>query len=381
MKTLGETTALLHRVASLATGLTDRDLRTVLGWMGGILRDLEKLHRDGRWHGEVSPDAVRVRGDRARLDPPGCSPCPAEFRDPDAERLRHKASVPDPACEARQDVYGVGALLYFVLENGPPPCGALSVLTRPAPPALAWVVARAMVPGDGRYPTARAMRDDLEHLLRAGRGAPLAEVTPESLPSHDGGELPRPRRLVPYRKAVKRERRATFALVVCAVVAMLIFSVAWMTAGDGEAAEESETPVVEAAKRLPTLPVLLAEWRTRLSRRLAPAGEVLDAAGVPILVVSDVALPHDLGWVRHPGARLARDVGAAIDRGASPAEVRDLLREGAAGTTVPAALRVRPGEAPGTLSVTLDYRGLRLEGVATDARKPGPRLRLGPPFR
>jgi hypothetical protein len=365
MKTLRETTALLHRTASPVHGLQDQDLRRILRWLSGVLRDLERLHSDRRWHGEIGPDVVRVRGEKARLDPPGRASCPVEFRDPEAERLRHKVSVPDPACEARQDVYGVGALLYFVLENGAPPCGSLSVLTRSAPPAFAWIVGRALSGGTGRYPGASAMRDDLEHLLRAGKGRTLEEVEPESLPSHDGGELPRMKTLVPYRKAVKRERRTTLALVVSAGVAMLVLSVAWAMADRGSAGGKSETAIVEAPKALPTLPVLLGEWRERLSKRLAPAGESFDALDVPLLVVSDVPVARDLGWVRYPGPRLARDVRVAIDGGAEPGEVRDLLREGAGESTVPAALRVRAGPRPGTLSVSLDYRGLRYEGIAT----------------
>ena len=140
MKTLRETTALLHRTVSPSESLPAEDLRRVLRWLSDVAGDLEKIHREGRDHGALGPDVVRVRGDRARLDRPGRIPAPIEFRDPETERLRHKASVPDPRLEARQDVYGLGALLYFALENGAPPCVPCpaSRVPRPRPSAGSW---------------------------------------------------------------------------------------------------------------------------------------------------------------------------------------------------------------------------------------------------
>jgi hypothetical protein len=334
----------------------------VLRWTIDLARDLERLHREGRWHGAVGPDVVRIRGDRARLEPPGRTPAPVEYRDPEAERLRHKAGLPDPACEARQDVYGLGALLYSTLENGAPPCGSMSALTRPAPEALAWIVGRALAEGNGRYPTAAAMREDLERLLRELRGDAEMKTSPEVLPSFTGGALPAPRRLTPYRVAAKRERRGTVVLVALALIAFGIFAVAWRASDHDRPSPAAEASASPGAT--PTLPALLETWRERLSERLAAAGEHLDPLEVPLLVISDVPVPRDLGWSRHPSPRLAQDVRAAYDRGATPTEIRDLLEERAGDTTVPAALRVREGAGPDRCEVVLDYRGLRFTGVA-----------------
>jgi len=362
MKTLRETTALLHRTVSPSESLPAEDLRRVLRWLSDVAGDLEKIHREGRDHGALGPDVVRVRGDRARLDRPGRIPAPIEFRDPETERLRHKASVPDPRLEARQDVYGLGALLYFALENGAPPCGSMSGLTRPAPEALGWIVGRALAEGNGRYPTAAAMREDLDRLRRELKGNDALLPTPESLPSFEGGELPTPRRLTPYVKAAKRERRGTLALVIVAAIALGVFTLVWRSAGTESPARAEETAVAKA--ETPALPALLADWRDRLADRLAATGETFDPLEIPVLVVSDVPLPRDLGWSRYPSRRLAEEVRAAFDRGASPAEIRELLERRAGDATVPAALRVTRGAANGEWQVILDYRGLRFEGVA-----------------
>ena len=99
MKTLRETTALLHRTVSPAEALPAGDLRRVLRWTIGLARDLERLHREGRWHGAVGPDVVRIRGDRARLNPPGRTPAPvavaAHQGDPNVASLPPGGSLPN----------------------------------------------------------------------------------------------------------------------------------------------------------------------------------------------------------------------------------------------------------------------------------------------
>jgi hypothetical protein len=271
--------------------------------------------------------------------------------------------VRDPAFEARQDVYGAGSLLYFVLENGAPPCGSRSALTRSVPAALAWIVYRAMADGSGRYPTARAMLEDLGRLRRLARGRSLEAVRPEELPSWRPGESAPPARLTPYRVAARRERRGTFALVLLAALAVAVLGAFWSRAGSESAVSEVRA-APSAPAEIPTVRGLLETWRERLADRLSAAGERLDPFRVPLVVASDVRLRGDLGWARHPSARLASEVARAMDGGAAPEEIGSLLRSRAGDATVPAALRVRVGDRPGTLDVVLDYRGLRLRGVA-----------------
>src|SRR5262249_22211113 len=80
----------------------------------------------------------------------------------------------------RFDVYSAGAVLYSLLENSFPAHGSLSRLVKRAPEALRWIVQRAMAEMSTRYPSARAMRDDLAVLAAAKD--PFA-VRPADLPS------------------------------------------------------------------------------------------------------------------------------------------------------------------------------------------------------
>jgi hypothetical protein len=71
-------------------------------------------------------------------------------------------------------------VLYAMIENSFPAQSELSPLSKACPPALAWIIRRAMTHYDQRYATAAAMLADVQALLKE---LDLAQAAPASLPS------------------------------------------------------------------------------------------------------------------------------------------------------------------------------------------------------
>jgi hypothetical protein len=84
---------------------------------------------------------------------------------------------------AKFDIFGAGAVLYFVLANDFPAQGGLSRFKNDIPPALDWIVRRAMADYDKRYEVVADMLADLEAFADAKD--PWAMV-PADLPSLGG---------------------------------------------------------------------------------------------------------------------------------------------------------------------------------------------------
>ena len=102
------------------------------------------------------------------------------YRDPEMVRLAMRGAQVRDVDAAKFDLYSAGAVLFSMLEGTFPAHGNLSRLTRPCPPALGWVVRRAMSEHDSRYASARAMREDLAFLLEH---KDLDAIKPTHLPS------------------------------------------------------------------------------------------------------------------------------------------------------------------------------------------------------
>jgi hypothetical protein len=81
---------------------------------------------------------------------------------------------------ARFDVFGAGAVLYFLLEGTFPAHGGLSLFAKPSPESLRWIVRRAMADYRQRYASAAEMLADLDAVRNA---ADPAAVRPADLPS------------------------------------------------------------------------------------------------------------------------------------------------------------------------------------------------------
>ncbi len=190
---LATVTARLHASAGSA-GLDDEGLRRVVGYATDLLATLERFHAADLWHKDVKPGNIIVSDERVHLVDLGLiTPLRSAmtltthgteyFRDPEMVRLALRGVKVHEVDGAKFDVYGAGAVLFSLIENGFPAHGSLSRLTKRCPEALQHVVRRAMAELSQRYGSAHEMLADLA-VLAAARD-PFA-VRPADLPSLSG---------------------------------------------------------------------------------------------------------------------------------------------------------------------------------------------------
>lgn len=196
---LGVMTARLH-AASLPEGLDLQPLRQALGYVGDLLEALQRYHRAGFWHKDVKPANVVVANGRAHLVDLGLvTPLQSTltltthgteyYRDPELVRQALRGARVGDVDGVRFDLYGVGAVLYSVIENSFPAHGSLSPITKRCPEAVRWIVRRAMSELHHRYPDAAGMLAD----VRAVAAAPDPfQFQPVQLPSFHPGPPPPP---------------------------------------------------------------------------------------------------------------------------------------------------------------------------------------------
>jgi serine/threonine protein kinase len=198
-QSLGLVTTQLH--ASSPDGLSGPTLKAALGLIADLLRTLDTYHRGGLWHKDVKPDNIIVETrnghSRAHLVDFGLvshlnsamtltTHGTEYFRDPEMVRMALRGVKVNEIDGARFDIYGAGAVLYSVIENGFPAHGVLSPVTRRCPEALRWIIRRAMTDYDKRYATVGEMLADLEVVRQAAD--PFA-LRPIDLPSVRTGRL------------------------------------------------------------------------------------------------------------------------------------------------------------------------------------------------
>lgn len=191
----------LH-AASGGAGLTGEQLRTVLGYARDLCDHLTRFHDEGLWHKDIKPSNLMVADGRLEvvdfgLVTPLESPLTLTthgteyFRDPELVRMAMAGRRVKDVDGVKFDLYSAGAVIFSVLENSFPAHGSLSSLSKPAPPALRWIVRRAMADIDKRYRSAEELGRDLEVLIAA---EDPNDVKPADLPSVTGAAPP-PRRL------------------------------------------------------------------------------------------------------------------------------------------------------------------------------------------
>ena len=177
--------------AEFDDGLRGPILRDMLGYVMDLVRTLDRYHGEGLWHKDVKPDNIIVHDGSAHLVDFGLVTSLRSamtltthgteyFRDPEMVRMAMRGVKVHEVDGAKFDVYGAGAVLYYVLENTFPGHGGLSRFERPAPEALRWIVRRAMADYGQRYQTAMEMLQDLQVVADA---ADPSAVTPAMLPS------------------------------------------------------------------------------------------------------------------------------------------------------------------------------------------------------
>ncbi len=257
----------IHRMHAAAggNGLPVPQLRRGISYVSDLLLALERYHQGGLWHKDVKPDNIVICGDRAYLVDLGLvTPLHSAmtltthgteyYRDPELVRMAMKGAKVNEVDGVRFDLYGVGAVLYSLVEGSFPAHGSLSRISKHCPEALRWIVNRAMAEMHGRYRDAREMLLDLHVVLAAedpfavkpaslpSLGGPVpeyGEVPPASVPppvppapsgrrSHGGdrwaeGPSPTaPRVLRRERRAERRRARRSQRNVIAAVAAFLI---------------------------------------------------------------------------------------------------------------------------------------------------------------
>ncbi|MFM1832507.1 MAG: hypothetical protein RLZZ461_823 [Planctomycetota bacterium] len=189
-------TAVVRQAHAFATddGLGSDDLQRLVGYAIDLVATLERYHAGGMWHKDVKPDNIIVHDAAAHLVDFGLVSSLKSamtltthgteyFRDPEMVRLAMRGVKVHEVNGAKFDVYGAGAVLYFMLENTFPAHGGLSRFEGRSPEALRMIVRRAMADYAHRYDGAADMLADLRAVAAA---ADPWSVKPGMLPSMSG---------------------------------------------------------------------------------------------------------------------------------------------------------------------------------------------------
>jgi serine/threonine protein kinase len=178
--------------------LSETQLQTILSYSRNLLHTLQEYHEAGLWHKDVKPDNIIIHDGSAHLVDLGLvTPLASAmtltthgteyFRDPELVRQAMRGVKVHQVDGSKFDVFGAGAVLYFMLENTFPAHGCLSDFNKESPECIRWIVRRAMADYDKRYNTVEEMLRDVETVLRAKT---VSGVRPADLPSM-GGEPPK----------------------------------------------------------------------------------------------------------------------------------------------------------------------------------------------
>lgn len=190
----------LAREIAVRMGL-DHDAVTILprpdepGWASGVARvmaqvatALERAHECGITHGAIHPRNVLLDlSGNAWLTDFGASRSADRGTQPGAFRYRSPAQIRGGATTPSDDIYATGVVLYELLAGRHPfagraahaeiaaiergVCRRLRSVCRVVPRTLARICDRAMAtPTSDRYPTAAALREELERFLTRARG-------------------------------------------------------------------------------------------------------------------------------------------------------------------------------------------------------------------
>ena len=298
-------------LAPLADPRDDAGRRAIVGIVRDAARALHHAHERGLVHRDVKPSNLLVERGHVFVVDFGL----AVAVDTDARLSRSGAVVGTPAfmapeqamgrsaaVDARTDVHGLGATLFFAL-TGEPPFAAPSlgellraVVEHDAPPLpgdrdLAVVVATCLAKEpERRYPSAAALADDLDRWLAH---EPIT-ARPPSFVHRWQKRLQRHRLLV---RGIVLAAAATAALVL-----LVLLPIAWRESAARAAADEAAALADHGASVLQD-----AAMFTRLGDHPS-AWQLLDGALVRTAVF---LVQHEVPRVRHLHSRLLRARGRA----------------------------------------------------------------------
>lgn len=190
---LGKFARRVHELCE-GDGLDREHLVMVASLVRDMVATLRDWHAAGLWHKDVKPENVIVHEGRATLiDLSLVTPLASQmtltthgteyFRDPEMVRMALSGVRVGDVDADRFDIYGAGAVLFFVLEGTFPAHGVLSSFRKQSPESLRWIARRAMADYERRYQNAEDMLADLD---RAILGGDPAAVRPADLPSMRG---------------------------------------------------------------------------------------------------------------------------------------------------------------------------------------------------
>jgi len=177
------------------SGLGKRELIKATGYVEDLLLTLREYHSAGLWHKDVKPENIIVHGGRAHLVDLGLvTPLRSAmtltthgteyFRDPEMVRQALRGVKVHQVDGTRFDIYAVGAVMYFLLENEFPAHGGLSRFVRKSPEALRWIIRRAMTDYNKRYTNVDIMLADIRYVMTS---SDPAAMKPADLPSMKEG--------------------------------------------------------------------------------------------------------------------------------------------------------------------------------------------------
>jgi serine/threonine protein kinase len=354
---LGVVTQRLH-AESGQQGLGERQLQQVMSHTSDLLGILHRFHANGLWHKDVKPTNIIVSGGKVELVDLGLTTPLASamtltthgteyFRDPELVRLAMRGVKVHEVDGVKFDVYGVGAVLFSMIENSFPAHGSLSLITRKCPEALRWIVRRSMADLGSRYASTADVLADLRVVMAARdphkvkpaqlpsmAGRPdLVEALDAELAAVAGGSpMPRPRvqATLAKSKTVHREKdvaartgRGSMALGVLAAGVLLLVAMGavfalFSTTGARLIPAPNEARIIPGSHQAEGT-IQLSSAGTRSGRPVMPdPAPVRDWSAhrpqpAPVLLVTDVPdaaseLSHD--WVdgilnRLEGARFA----------------------------------------------------------------------------
>jgi serine/threonine protein kinase len=183
----------LHDKAG-SEGLGPREVALTMNYIDNLLQTMQRFHTAGLWHKDIKPSNIIVSDERVHLVDLGLiTPLRSAmtltthgteyFRDPELVRLALRGVKVQEVDGVKFDIYGAGAVLFSVLENGFPAHGSLSQIRKRCPEALRWIVRRAMADMNNRYGSATEMMADIRTVMSS---PDPFQVAPADLPSLSG---------------------------------------------------------------------------------------------------------------------------------------------------------------------------------------------------